>query len=263
MKYAIHLFTVLFFFAGVSSRAGEFSLPDIPDGEIRSYKGFTQDEKDRSDEDGKLLEELATYTDEIHWEGQGDGRRMVLTRKSSFKKGSRVEKFTFVTSPEFRLKSFENQRFAPDGRKITEEFFNFTNPLLQYPADVLPISAWSIAVRCNELWVGKEIFYNLWVSSTSVYTARFRVLGEETITTPAGTFECYKLSGELVAKDLSDLIGVLISLVVGKVYFWVEKDAAHGFVRIRIPISIALIPGTARYRTEELVEFHPGKRSGP
>ncbi|MBW1804429.1 MAG: hypothetical protein JRJ85_27310, partial [Deltaproteobacteria bacterium] len=57
------------------------------------------------------------YTDEIRWEGKGAGRRLVVTRNSTLANGVKKETLTYVTSPEFRLYSFENVFYAPDGAK--------------------------------------------------------------------------------------------------------------------------------------------------
>ena len=50
-----------------------------------------------------------------------------------------------------------------------------------------------------------------------------KLMGEETISVPAGTFDCYKL--EIAAS------GGLIKRVTSKYYFWFERETPHRFVK--------------------------------
>jgi hypothetical protein len=264
MKYAILIFALFFLVAGISSRAGDFTVPEIPDGEVRIYKGYYAREKDRPDEDDPLTKDLrkfmaVKYTVTTRWEGKGDGRRLVMTRKQSLANGSKNDMtFTFNTSPKFRLESYESQLFAPDGTKVSDEYFNFTSPALKNPEDVFNNIIGHMAIHGRELSVGKQIRYNIWVSPTMVYPGTHKVVGEETITTPAGTFECYKLESEAVSEGLTDLMGIVIGLAGGKTYIWVEKGGSHGLVRVQYPVSLGFIQSLTKYRTEELIDLHKG-----
>jgi len=266
MKQAILFIAALFLVVGASSPAADLSVPEIPDGEVRVYKSYYKREKDRPAKDAPLSKytsklEMATYTIETRWEGEGAGRRLVRTRKTTLLNGGRDEMtFTFATTPKFRAESFNISLFGPDGKKINEEYHKFTNPVLKYPEDVHHIIVCDMVLRGVDLKVGKEIHYNAWITTNKVFPCKYTVVGEETIATPAGTFECYKLEGAMVSADFSDLAGILYSMAVKKIYFWVEKGGSHGLVRMRIPTGISVIQRFTKYRTEELIEFDRGKK---
>ena len=71
------------------------------------------------------------------------------------------------------------------------------------------------------------------------------VKGEEKITVPAGTFDCYRLE---VAPDVVDLVGPVIGFFanrfVPKVTIWVDKENTHRLVKYRGPFGMLNIDST-------------------
>ncbi len=238
-----------------------FKAPAIPDGEVRVFNAYYSDPGDEPAEDDPIMKAIGeftpvSYSGETRWQGQGNDRRLIYTRAARLKNGARTETvFNFETAPRFMLKEFTNVMWAPDGKKVADEYYDFTSPLLRYPEDTFHVVVGNMVLRGSDLAVGTEINFTVWLTSTMVYPFRYRVVGEDTITTPAGTFDCYRLEGELYSESLTDITGILINLATGKYTFWVEKQGAHGFVRLLWPVSSGVIPGRTRYQTQDLIEI--------
>lgn len=265
MKHLIRAAIIPALVFGLSAGAGGFKAPDIPGGEVRVYKTYYATEDDRPQEGDPLTKDLAkftpvTYTGEVDWEGGGKGRKLVYTRTSQLANGGiNTMKVLFETEPELKMISCENLIEAPDGTRLAEEYYDLTNPILRYPEDTFHVMVGNMVLRGSDLSVGKQVTFNVWLSSTMIYPFRYEVIDEETITTEAGVFDCYKVEGTLVPQSLTDITGILIGMATGKYYFWVEKGGSHGFVRLLWPISSGLIPGRYKYQTQDLVEIRQGK----
>jgi hypothetical protein len=261
MRYSVNSILGIAILSLSSALAQPMQPPEIPEGEIRVFKSFYARESDQPDLADPIMKAIVDFTPvwysgQVNWQGAGDERRLILTRKSRLQNGARTEAvFTFDTHPVFRLVNYTNVTYAPDGTKVADEFYNFTNPALRYPPDTFHVIVGNLIIRASELWLEREIEFTVWLTSTMVYPFRYKVVGEEIITTPAGTFDCYKIEGGLVSEGLTDITGIVINLATGRYYFWVEKGGTHGFVKLRWPISSGVIPGRTRYQTQELIEI--------
>jgi len=248
------------------SFAGDLKVPEIPDGEVRVFKSYYAAKRDRPNLKNLLVRAVVafapeSYAGKVRWEGEGEGRKLVYTRTAKLNNEATTQlTFIFDTSPEFRLHSYRDVVHAPDGTKLRDAYYDFTEPSLRYPDRTFQTFVGNMVLRSKELAVGLRIPWNVWLSPFAVYPFWFKVVGEETITVPAGTFECYKVVGRLVPEGLADINGIILSKAIGKYYFWVEKGGSHGFVRIRWPISSGIVPGMrSRYQTQDLIEVREGK----
>ena len=266
MKYRIYLITALVLLMGSLSFAGDLKVPAIPDGEVRVFKSYYATKRDRPNLKNLLIRAVIafapkSYSGEMRWEGEGEGRQLTYIRKAKLNNGAAANlTFIFDTSPEFRLHSYQSVVHAPDGTKLRDEYYDFTEPSLRYPDRTFQMFVGNMVLRSSELAVGVRIPWNVWLSPFGIYPFWYKVVGEETITVPAGTFECYKITGRLVPEGLADITGIILSKVIGKYYFWVEKGGSHGVIRIRWPISSGIVPGMrTRYQTQDLIEVRVGK----
>lgn len=245
--------------------AEDLKAPKIPDGEIRVFKSYFATENDRPDMDDPMVKALISfspsgYTSEVRWKGEGDDRVLVFNRVAKLMNGAEARYvFTFDTKPKFRLKSCKNTMLAPDGTKLEDSYYDFTNPALRYPDRTFHMVVGNMVIQGSELHVGKVIPFTVWLGPTMVFPFQFEVVGEETITTEAGTFECYKVEGNIVTSGLMDITGMILKLSLGSYQFWVEKGGSQGFVRLRWPMSSGLFPGSHKYQTQDLVEIRQGK----
>ena len=267
MKPVVYPVCGMVFLISSLSFAGDLKAPEIPDGEIRVFKSYYATKRDQPDMKNLLMQALLpftpeNYTGEIRWEGEGEKRQIIYERDAKLINGATARlTFNFDTSPDFRLRDFRNIIHAPDGTKLRDSYYDFTEPSLKYPDRTFSIYVGNMLIRSVDLAVGVRIPWNVWLSPTAVYPFRFTVVGEETITVPAGTFECYKIEGHLVPEGLTDITGIILSKALGKYYFWVEKGGSHGFVRLRWPLSSGLVPGLrTRYQTQDLVEIRGGEK---
>ncbi len=266
MKYRVCPVVGLFLLMGNLSFAGDLKVPAIPDGEVRVFKSYYATKRDRPNLKKLLMRAViafspGSYTGEMRWEGEGEGRQLLYTRRAKLNNGATANlTFVFDTSPEFRLHSYRSVIHAPDGTKLKDEYYDFTEPSLRYPERTFQMFVGNMVLRSSDLAVGVRLPWNVWLTPANVFPFRYRVIGEETITVPAGTFECYKIVGRLVPEGLTDLTGIILSKIIGKYYFWVEKGGSHGFVRLRWPLSSGILPGMrTRYQTQDLIEVREGK----
>ncbi len=266
MKYGVYPLAGLVLLMGSLSFAGDLKVPAIPDGEVRVFKSYYATKRDRPNMKSWLMRAAVafapeSYTGEIRWQGEGEGRQFVYTRKAKLNNESTADlTFVFDTSPDFRLRSFRNVVLAPDGTKLRDVYYDYTEPSLRYPDKTFQVFVGDMVLRSSDLAVGVRLPWNVWLSPFNVFPFRFRVTGEETITVPAGTFECYKVMGRLVPEGLTDITGIILSKIIGKYYFWVEKGGSHGVVRVRWPLSSGIVPGMrTKYQTQDLIEVREGK----
>ena len=82
------------------------------------------------------------------------------------------------------------------------------------------------------------------------------VMGEEKVTTPAGSFQCVKISMEYSEDDLPSFAryipSALLNTLLTGYYLWVEKAAPHAMVKM----SGKLDGPSAPIVTEEMVRGH-------
>lgn len=266
MKFGVYPLVGLVLLTGSLSFAGTLKVPEIPEGEVRVFNSYYATKRDRPNMDNLLMRAAAafapeSYTGEVRWQGEGEGRQLVYTRKAKLNNEATADlTFIFDTCPDFKQRSYQSVVLAPDGTKLREEYYDFTDPDLRYPDDTFQVFVGNMVLRSSYLEVGVRLPWNIWLSPFNTFPFHFKVIGEEEITVPAGTFECYKVEGRLVPEGLTDMTGIILSKIIGKYYFWVEKDGSHGVVRIRWPLSSGIVPGVrTRYQTQDLIEVRGEK----
>jgi hypothetical protein len=266
MKSGIYPLVGLVLLTGSLSFAGNLKVPEIPEGEVRVFNSYYATKRDRPNMDNLLMRAVAafapeSYTGEVHWQGEGKGRQLIYSREAKLNNKATTDlTFIFDTHPDFRLRSYQCVVLSPDGTKLREEYYDYTEPSLRYPDDTFQVFVGDMVLRSSYLEVGVRLPWNVWLSPFNTFPFHYKVIGEEEITVPAGTFDCFKVEGRLVPEGLTDLTGIILSKIVGKYYFWVEKGGSHGVVRIRWPLSSGIVPGVrTRYQTQDLIEVHKGK----
>ena len=110
------------------------------------------------------------------------------------------------------------RKFSFDQRNHKAEYNNDTTTVPPYVQDALSVFYF---VRTQDLKVGESIFVDHY-NDGKLYPMEIKVLKKETITVPAGTFEC------LVIEPLMQSVGVFKH--EGKLKVWLTND------RLRLPV---------------------------
>ena len=110
------------------------------------------------------------------------------------------------------------RKFSFDQRNHRAEYNNDTTTVPPYVQDALSVFYY---VRTQDLKVGESVFVDHY-NDGKLYPMEIKVLKKETITVPAGTFEC------LVIEPLIQSVGVFKH--EGKLKVWLTND------RLRLPV---------------------------
>jgi len=110
------------------------------------------------------------------------------------------------------------RKFSFDQRNHKAEYNNDTTSVPPYVQDALSVFYY---VRTQDLKVGESVFVDHY-NDGKLYPMEIKVLKKETITVPAGTFEC------LVIEPLLQSVGVFKH--EGKLKVWLTND------RLRLPV---------------------------
>ena len=110
------------------------------------------------------------------------------------------------------------RKFSFDQRNHKAEYNNDTTTVPPYVQDALSVFYY---VRTQDLKVGESVFVDHY-NDGKLYPMEIKVLKKETITVPAGTFEC------LVIEPLLQSVGVFKH--EGKLKVWLTND------RLRLPV---------------------------
>ncbi|MCH8026638.1 MAG: DUF3108 domain-containing protein [candidate division Zixibacteria bacterium] len=136
------------------------------------------------------------------------------------------------------------RKFSFDQRNHKAEYNNDTTTVPPYVQDALSVFYY---VRTQDLKVGKSVFVDHY-NDGKLYPMEIKVLKKETITVPAGTFEC------LVIEPLLQSVGVFKH--EGKLKVWLTND------RLRLPVLMkskvlvgSIVAELTRYKLGEIESF--------
>ncbi|MCH7690789.1 MAG: DUF3108 domain-containing protein [candidate division Zixibacteria bacterium] len=136
------------------------------------------------------------------------------------------------------------RKFSFDQRNHKAEYNNDTTTVPPYVQDALSVFYY---VRTQDLKVGESVFVDHY-NDGKLYPMEIKVLKKETITVPAGTFEC------LVIEPLLQSVGVFKH--EGKLKVWLTND------RLRLPVLMkskvlvgSIVAELTSYKLGEIESF--------
>jgi len=210
------------------------------------------------------VEEVVESAARLHREVR-DGKPIYLAEKTDrLRQGDRVL-WTFTLDPEnLGLLRIEKKVISRSGQTVRESWTDFRDPMFDYPADLCHIYTIAEAVRALPLQVGGRHDIHLLLNEDSMPWHMFVLVeAEETVTVPAGTFACYRLSLE---PDFRQIMGKwswassLIKPFVPDYYFWVEKAGTHVMVQFQGKFGPV---GAAPTQAYELLRLEPLSAPAP
>ncbi len=195
---------------------------------------------------------------ESRFVGEGPNRHLEVSVNNTSQNGY-TSRFFLKLKPGSKmiLSYIENNVFLPSGKKIRTEAYDLSESIPPWPDDMAHPLTLPLALRGWDFVPGNQRKFYMWFNPSMVFAMNVRVRGEETVTVPAGTFQCYRLD---IEPDLVDVVGPVLGRVikpfVNKNPLWVEKKFPHRLVKYQgsfgmINISAA---GTEIFELTKIVE---------
>lgn len=150
-----------------------------------------------------------------------------------------------------------------NGNPIVSLEQNFTDPMYDFPERTFHMDSLPVAVLGMDLAPGaRNECHILFSAENRPWRAWLLVEGEETVTVPAGRFECLRIKLEFDFEAIPGA-GAITSRVIRAFmpenYIWIEKDEPHGMVRFQGRFGP---PGSGPRQAHELIEVHE-EEDGP
>ncbi len=233
---------------------------EAADGARRSYHIVSLDPEEAPNS-SRVIFEVVAYSFEVRkttWEG----REVILYLRDEVLSGGHQINWRVIMDPEdFSPIRVEKKTIRKDGAVISEEYENYQNHFYEYPPNTYHAITLSVVIRTMELAPEFETMVNIVVRpEMPPWKIALSVEDEDTVTVPAGDFECYKVqmefdyaqfAGERVGKALK-----LMSALMPDVFLWVEKQAPHRLVKVEGAFGP---PGSSTNKADELVKIQAAK----
>jgi len=260
-KYCIGLLLILIAFP-----IDAYSQPELALGSHRVYKISYDETKEASKnklEEGRdrTIEADICLTREVI---DGD-TYYVLTRQEKNKAGDIIIWTFLMDHKKMSLYRVRKKIISRTGKVVREAWIDYRDPMYGYPDNLAHIYTISNVMQSYDLQVGRTDDFHLLVSLDMKPWRMFANIEDiETITVPAGTFRCYRVS---IEPDYKDILGDwawgarIFKGLVPDSYFWIETAAPHCLVKFSGKKGLE---GTAPLLTLELtkVEQCPDQPDG-
>lgn len=220
-----------------------FDLPDLP-AERRTFKVYFETpprDLDRQPLNQRLLylENANWIETESHWLGGGEARRLEYTRVERLNNRCRAEvRFRFLPGGFLRLEEMSRRVTNPAGELVREEYFDFTEELVRYPASLCHPYTLELAFRGLRLAPGVSRSFRLWLGATATLKMTVTVAGRENLRLPDGQeIDCLRL--EMIPDLVEYLggVGKLVQTIVPRYTWWLSAQSPHSQVRYRGPLG--------------------------
>ena len=215
---------------GAEAFSSVFSDPGIPDGEQIVWRSVRPDRdpilsivtwhiKER---DGKPVYEITTDSGEkkqgVFVIGKSDLRLIWAHVLENTKEGKSEIIIQVKDDHQYLVHDFRNKRKEEKIEHYTDGYNGISLPF--------SLRGFPFGKREEvELRATPSFSYRVPMWAWRMWKSYTKVLGEERITVPAGTFDCYKLE--------TGASGGLIKRITSKYYFWYTKEPPHCFVKFQ------------------------------
>jgi hypothetical protein len=219
-----------------AARAGMFSPPDIPDGEKLVYRARLETTEEQKESFVSPREEVTKVT-QIITRFTKNGRPYYRFFRAELLAGGQINYYTYVFTDfePFRFVVFEKRMRSKNGRVVKKEITYFDDPEYSSPPDLNHFFSIPMTIRGIGFKEGAQNDLLVWFSShLTPWKMNVIVEGKESVTVPAGTFECWKVR---VEPDLKSIfkdwywIARIVKPWVPDFYYWFAEDAPYPLVK--------------------------------
>jgi len=160
----------------------------------------------------------------------------IMEREDRNETGDTMKSLFYIDPKDFTLIESDIKLYNRDGRIIDDVHSYYKNVFQPLPKKVIHAYMKPLALQYLDLNQGVS------TKITSVFSLQFaplgmiaKVEGEETITVPAGTFECVKIALDYDLRDLPAILKFIPPFVIrsfiSRHYAWVEKAPPHAMIK--------------------------------
>lgn len=212
--------------------------PKLHDGLRRDYKIRNVDPQAKDDAGSPMIFRSAEFS-YVAQDSKLDGKSVYLVRL--YQKTAEGDSLTykFYIDPESReVILSESEVITREGKLLEKSSQYYGNHFLETKPKAIPMELLPFIIQYVDLEKGKKTKYYL------TRDPKFRpiaiivtVESEETITVPAGTYDCIRLRVEMSLETLPGFFKIIPQFIIkgllSDFYIWVDKDSPHMMVLFR------------------------------
>lgn len=236
--------------------------PGLPDTGWREFRIVDLGPRDPSSiKISSAIEDLSGFRDRFHNDTLDGQPVYVFERVESTKNGDRHFWKLFLSSPRLTLLRLEKKTVSRSGQTVRELWMDYRDPMFNYPKNlchVYTIVPYLMGLPLKP--AGRYDFWLLLTDEAAPWHMFIVVDGEETVTVPAGKFNCFKVRLE---PDYDSIMGKwswagpMIKPFVPEYFLWVEKAPPHLLALFQG--SFGPVGGAPPQRHELVKVYPPGK----
>jgi hypothetical protein len=168
-----------------------------------------------------------------------DGRKLFLVNCIEKTGEGDVKKWRMYIDPvQVRMIRIESDLISRDGKMLESRVEYYGNHFYEYPANSGIMQLFPYASQSMDFQEGAITEFNVIFSPEfEPWVISLMVDGEETVTVPAGTFECIRIKVKYNKENLPGFFKILPSFLLNQffpdVFMWVEKDAPHTMIKLQ------------------------------
>ena len=228
----------------------------VYDNNTRKYivKNVNPEEKDSEEHRRYFSEvEITTRASEKNVAGK---KMFVFERENLTKEGDKFE-FEFIyDAKDLTIVQTEERLYSREGKHLKTETKIYGNHFIEYKQNSFSPNMFPFIMQLQDFKVGDIIKFDMvFAPEFKPWTVILTVEGTETVTVPAGTFECAKIKIAYGTDDLPGFLKILPQFLLKRIitdfYLWVEMDQPHTMVKFKGKIH----GFTSPEKVEELVEI--------
>jgi len=240
----------------LSARSGTFSPPDIPDGEKLVYKVGLETTEEKTESFVSPREEVTKVT-QIITRFTKNGKPYYRFFRAEQLAGGQINYYTYIFTDfaPLRFVVFEKRMRSTNGRVVKKEITYFDDPEYTSPPDLNHFFSIPMTVRGMKFEPDAMNGLQIWFSShLTPWKMNVIVEGKESVTVPAGTFECWKVR---VEPDLKAIfknwywIARMVKPWIPDFYYWFAAEAPYPLVKYQ---GVFGPVGVSPPQVQELIE---------
>jgi len=231
--YLIAAFLVCLALAAPAAFAKEVQF----DEHRRHYRIWNVDPKEDSQSSQRLFAGVE-YTIRAEMETL-DGRTVVVIHRDEKTAGGDRVEYKFYVDPEnLQTLRLERNIISRHDKQVLYFDHYYANHYYKYKPNTFHQGLFPYIGQAMDLKPGAEtVVYILLTPALAPTGLIFTVEDEETVTSPAGTFECFRIKVSYKTDELSGALGKMpkffINFLMPNIFFWVEKKEPHTVIKLQ------------------------------
>jgi len=171
----------------------------------------------------------------------------IVNRDETSATGDRVEHKFYVEIDTLRMVRVDRKMISRDGKLVESREQYYKNHFYEYEPNTFHMEMLPLAAQKMDLNRGAETEFFVIMSPEFVpWGLYLAVDGEETVTVPAGTFECVRIKVKYKKENLPGFFKKMPSFftdsLLPDIYLWVEKAEPHMMIKMQGKVDGIVAP---------------------